>query len=1734
MKNTPLFFLFPALLLFGFLVSPVLSDDAAEGISKGPNGPSPGIKVRESPQDERESSSKAFFQALEQWKLAQTTGNLERQVASLRQMMDLRPERAGEWLRHLSETYHHNGAIKESREVARDWIAFEPSNSQAYLHLANLYYLAGQRDKGHQTIQEALDLATDTIPLRRRLAEALLSEEREAEALETYWELFPELPSVSDRLRLIREMLYIYQRGDFPGSLDEWVTRQFPDHHETTEGRLFRGEFSLKKGYHQTARQELERARALEPENPGILDSLIYLALKKKAFEEAVRQGRDALTMENSAQNKIRLAYLLLHIDETEEALALIERHIGHFVSVPQKWPEFFEVLHLAGKPQKLVQMVQNHLPAMERPLAAKLGLAEYFISQGDLTAAEELLWEVYGQEPDEGFASYHLPSHSRQRLRESAEYGELRIPLRNLRRFAMRIVENHPILQRANEPFGDKRTFASDLPESLSEINALRSHALGYLLAIAVVKNQEGGFADRLNEYLATQPAHRILIEKLKVGQFDDLFIKTFQAVAEGEHLIPLQWEAPIYMKLDGYARREVWKQLPPKTHESIVTAMERWLQHHAKQAATIRSLGEAQDWETLLKGQSSLPDKEEVFQELDSLLEKLSHTPLFESRFHLRGIQIALAFDDFDLARERLHSFEPHPLTASREVLSQTLATLSQKNRPLKESEKHFLGDFLSLRNSLRRSVSTQPLPLGHFPTPIDRDALRLPFHLSQSYDSRQLSQFQQLHARQQEQGEMTWEFLFPTARGTEEPNPNLTPEEQTLKFFIALWNEDHATAKALGESFLDDFEDVGVRINLALLKEKEGNLREALTLLEGANMTHRPLFWVIQGKIIQLASTDKDWYPKGQEAVRRLVRDGDQRHRNNLPGSLKELHYLVGMEEEWEDQIRQQEEISKTSLTPSWYKLYEYWDSTEDPEEKQRVAKEILRESPIAYRETMIRQRASEFYPQNRMTRILWKAKKATIDYLYQSGGWDDFLASLRQKPEDAPDAPETLARLIEALEFSESENDPAPYYRKALALSPADALLREGFSHLLYERGKYDELVGLFRKEVAKNPYLVLRGDHPKLETAWHQTGNIPALVEDFLQRPALDLHLSRLSRGYGNLSRILKEVSTNLEDKGYPVEATRIRAMAIEKLPVHETLPARLDLLKKHTQEGDNDSARSLLLGFFENPGQNPANPFLFNGDPNFNQPVQGNWLDLLGPWAATHPRNLPYPLQLMQAAPEDVVAAYRDLWLERQPTFPQVGDPAEALLGTIIHWAIRHPDFPPSLIAVAELFGPGGNLPQEQQDWFQRSFYFPFLESLPYFSPDEKIQRTLYQAFEISPERVSEMREEGRLTLLNRNIPMNHYRSALLIKGMDRAWEYHEEIFQQIVENQGRMRPEEFNHFPSILREASNRLKMSDFAEVTQTLLNAPRTDKTTETIVQWEQERHRLSQGEVRRPYLAAYPISPSTPNKNESRWFYAISSTPDEPRRQNVIRHQRGFFYGEEFPLLDQKFDLIVTYSPAHNDSETSEIKIEEAPASKTIELPGAADRGRISFTLMDPDTGDTVFAMKNTNRRLTMGANILPPLYPRKGENDDAEGSWEWLGALPRKDPDTRFMGEKTVHFSGYGISDQEIARSPLLPLVDCSKIVNQGLVKTGFSPGNLFTLMFYNEQGEEIFAAPIRSGASLPRWSYNQSELYRASGDTVEEGQFPREATHVRMLIRSRSPLNIAHLSLELLP
>lgn len=197
-----------------------------------------------------------------------------------------------------------NNRLEEAEKLVRRAIAAHPTEATYRALLAELYDQRGEHDKAQSEYRAALDLDPGNSMVRMALAEHYYNAGRSDEAFEELRLVFqdPDLDIDAKMQMLIGFFEMSNHEGTKPGDRPELIERSYmlidvlkSTHPESGKPSTIRGDFLLRDGRLEEAREEFRLALKHEPERYPIWAQLLNLDLQLGDHAGLVKDAEDAI-----------------------------------------------------------------------------------------------------------------------------------------------------------------------------------------------------------------------------------------------------------------------------------------------------------------------------------------------------------------------------------------------------------------------------------------------------------------------------------------------------------------------------------------------------------------------------------------------------------------------------------------------------------------------------------------------------------------------------------------------------------------------------------------------------------------------------------------------------------------------------------------------------------------------------------------------------------------------------------------------------------------------------------------------------------------------------------------------------------------------------------------------------------------------------------------------------------------------------------------------------------------------------------------------------------------------------------------------------------------------------------------------------------------------------------------------------------------------------------------------
>lgn len=451
--------------------------------------------------------------------LAQS-GQTESQVASLRHLMTLRPERSADWLRAIIKIHLEYGQTRQAGEVLNELAILTPDDPDIHIQRAELAYKEGKIAIGHESLRQAIRLSNQSEPLKLKLAEQLLVTGSAAEALALLEEIFAESHSPGTRVSLIELLAQAArQMGILESYSSRFLTRD-ATLRNTPEYHLYRGELYAKSNDYDHATIEWKQGLDLDPQHPQLLFKAIDIA-RLNADHATMQQLQELVYRQDpSPENALNLALSMIMNSQVHEALEVLHQSNQGILDHPEILWQVVETTQGTSSQIPLLTTLESQLGSDKDPLLQQLTLAQIQIYTKQLEQAKETLWAILRQAPvldiqaPENALNVNVSSMPwiRSWLGEFAEVRHpiiLHITLLNIAsRNTYNLLQHHLLPAQNISSYVQQRVYANTYTNVRSDTFFPSSldtfyQSLIHLAGIAVHEQEEQAFLEDLNLWL-------------------------------------------------------------------------------------------------------------------------------------------------------------------------------------------------------------------------------------------------------------------------------------------------------------------------------------------------------------------------------------------------------------------------------------------------------------------------------------------------------------------------------------------------------------------------------------------------------------------------------------------------------------------------------------------------------------------------------------------------------------------------------------------------------------------------------------------------------------------------------------------------------------------------------------------------------------------------------------------------------------------------------------------------------------------------------------------------------------------------------------------------------------------------------------------------------------------------------------------------------------------------------
>jgi tetratricopeptide (TPR) repeat protein len=371
--------------------------------------------------------------------LYENGGELEKALEKFKKVMELDPSAIFVYS-HTVRVYVSLKQYKEALSLAEILVDKDSKNVDNWILYANVLWVNKDIDGAKKAYKKALKIDDTNVEALHELS-LLLTQTDPQEAikyLKLYARVSPEnSPRVYYQLALIsffnkkndeavdylnksmevaddftpsKYLLadFYETQGDLQKALDIYK-RILPYEPENANLHVKVGEiyFSLKD--EETAKKHFEKAKDIEPSNPGACAWLAGVAEGKKEYESAIGYLRESSDFDTNPKLWLRVSYDLTFLDKLDEAVSLLKK--AH-----EKWPDDTEISYYyalglddTGESKKSLEILKNIVKADPENVSFRMQYAVIAEKENEMDIAEENFKFILSKNPDDAMVLNYL-----------------------------------------------------------------------------------------------------------------------------------------------------------------------------------------------------------------------------------------------------------------------------------------------------------------------------------------------------------------------------------------------------------------------------------------------------------------------------------------------------------------------------------------------------------------------------------------------------------------------------------------------------------------------------------------------------------------------------------------------------------------------------------------------------------------------------------------------------------------------------------------------------------------------------------------------------------------------------------------------------------------------------------------------------------------------------------------------------------------------------------------------------------------------------------------------------------------------------------------------------------------------------------------------------------------------------------------------------------------------------
>lgn len=293
-------------------------------------------------------------------RLNETQRNLRRAAETYMKLAAIDRRFRTDYLQRVAKLEEQLGRREQALQAGRELVAAAPANPEISNFFAQMCFRLGKSEEGIQAMRRALRANPGDIGTLIRLAAVLVQHKQAPEGIELLWRAFERANNLDEQLPIIQQLAEAYGKTAQINALYVRLERERRDPARHREMTLCLAQAHESAGDLVNAQRKLESLLSDDSRDTDLLGHLRNLAERQKDLQAAIRYQRKLWQITASRGDRFRLAQLMLHAGQGDEAIDLLTAEDGGNKELTPDVLKLLDALLKAGRQNEVAARIRR------------------------------------------------------------------------------------------------------------------------------------------------------------------------------------------------------------------------------------------------------------------------------------------------------------------------------------------------------------------------------------------------------------------------------------------------------------------------------------------------------------------------------------------------------------------------------------------------------------------------------------------------------------------------------------------------------------------------------------------------------------------------------------------------------------------------------------------------------------------------------------------------------------------------------------------------------------------------------------------------------------------------------------------------------------------------------------------------------------------------------------------------------------------------------------------------------------------------------------------------------------------------------------------------------------------------------------------------------------------------------------------------------------------------------